>query len=147
MGYTRYARVSHSRLWCNYNIATVNCCSPAIQRQNHLTAGRVVRATFSLDVTFAAPIPPNLPLPAGELDPHNTWYLWSTRPTANGFSIESAVFAKYTFIVNGQTERQTDRQRTGYSACSIAASLTRLIIAYTHTVGLLLQDLMQQTEQ
>jgi len=59
----------------------------------------------------------NAPL-AGSCSPFTTSYLRRNRPaTPNGISIDSAVFAKYTFVTNGQTDRH------GTQPVPIAAAL------------------------
>ena len=68
----------------------------------------------SLNVTLRHPVSPkNCPFPwgTGSRPPSNTSFLGPTRPTIpNCISIESAVFAKYTFVTNGLRDRLTDRR-------------------------------------
>jgi len=64
-------------------------------------------------------------LPVGDLGPRliNGTLGEPTRPTTpNGISIKSAVFAKYTFVNNGQNNRPTQNER-GTRLVPIAASL------------------------
>jgi len=64
---------------------------------------------------------PELPLPLGDLDPSNTWFLGPTRVSlSNAISIGSAVFAGLTNVTNKHTDRPTDTQtdRPRYSVCS-----------------------------
>ena len=54
-----------------------------------------------------------MPLPMGDLDPCNTWFLGPTRVlNPNGISIGAAVFAGLTSVTVRQTKGQTNRQTT-----------------------------------
>jgi len=55
---------------------------------------------------------PKFALPCGGYWPlSNKSFFWPTRPTTpNEISIQSGIFAKFTVINNGQTDRPTDRQ-------------------------------------
>jgi len=69
----------------------------------------------SLYTTLRRPVFPSCPFPWEKAGPlSNAWYLGLTRPaTSNSISIESAVFAKYTFVTNDrETDRQADRMNT-----------------------------------
>ena len=60
-------------------------------------------------VTLRHPFPQKCPSREEVVFPFTTSYLRHNPPTTpNGISIDSAVFAKYTFVTNGQ--KDTDRQ-------------------------------------
>jgi len=84
-------------------------------------------------VTLRRPSPQKCPSHGEVVSLFTTSYLRRNRPTTpNGISIDSAVFAKYTFVTSGQTDRQTVRTR--HSACtnSCCASSTVTDRQYGH---------------
>ena len=75
------------------------------------------------------PPPSKLPIPMGDLDPHNTWFPGSSRVlNPNGISIGSAVFAALTSVTDRQTDRPTDRS-TDHASRSV--SIGRIYVRST----------------
>ena len=63
-------------------------------------------AEYTYTLQSAAPFPPKLPLPIGDLDPYLMWLPVLTQVlNPHGISIGSAIFAGLTSVTYGPTDR------------------------------------------
>ena len=114
-------------------------CDEHIDRQTHRPrisdqqqiSNNLGRGCVALpSITLRRPSPQKCPYRGEVGSPFTTSYLRPNRPiTLNGILIDSAVLAKYMFVTNGQTDRQTLRTRN--SACTNSCCASSTVYAAT----------------